>query len=155
MMQRYKNWCEVNKDKDFVNTKVVNQNFQFGLTTPGLSSASGSLDYADILAGLHQVFYLFYFYMDYLAIEMLDMKDFVKSVYTRFTEDETFRKIYSMPSTKDEIKNLIRSYVLQMLVQKYKLVTGGSYSDSIEQKKKKEETFQKKVISLNEQINNL
>jgi hypothetical protein len=155
MMQRYKNWSEINKDKDFVNTKVVNQNFQFGLTTPGSSSASNSLDYADILAGLHKVFYLFYFYMDYLAIEMLDMKDFVKSVYTRFTEDETFRKIYSMPSTKDEIKNLIRSYVLQMLVQKYKLVTGGSYSDSIEQKKKKEETFQKKVISLNEQINNL
>lgn len=155
MMQRYKNWSEINKDKDFVNTKVVNKNFQFGLTTTSSSSAGSSLDYSDILAGLHQVFYQFYFYMDYLAIEMLDMKDFVKSVYTRFTEDETFRKIYLMPSTKEEIKNLIRSYVLQMLVQKYKLVTGGSYADTKEQQKNKEETFQKKVISLNEQINNL
>ena len=155
MMQRYKNWAETNKDKDFVNTKVINQNFQFGLTTPDSSPAGSSLDYADILEGLHKVFYLYYFYMDYLAIEMLDMKDFVKSVYSRFTEDVTFRKIYEMPSTKEEIKVLLRSYVLTMLVQKYMLVTGGSYSDTPEQKQNKEEMFQKKVISLNEQINNL
>jgi len=93
--------------------------------------------------------------MDYLSIEMLDMKDFIKSVYTRFTEDVTFRKIYQMPSAKDEIKALLRSYVLTMLVQKYKLVSGGAYSDTAEQKQNKEETFQKKVISLNEQINNI
>lgn len=155
MMQRYKNWAEVNKNEDFVNTKVVNPNFQFGLTTPDNSSVGTVLDYPDILEGLHKVFYLFYFYMDYLAIEMLDMRDFVKSVYKRFTEDVTFRKIYEMPSTKVEIKDLLRSYVLTMLVQKYKLVSGGAYSDTAEQKQKKEENFQKKVISLNEEINNL
>lgn len=155
MMQRYKNWIEFNKDKDFVNTKVVNSNFQFGLTTPYSSSVGSALDYSDILQELHQVFYLFYFYMDYLAIEMLDMRDFVKSVYTRFIEDVTFRKIYEMPSAKVEIKDLLRSYVLTMLVQKYKLITGGAYSDTTEQKQRKEESFQKKVISLNEEINNL
>ena len=155
MMQRYKNWANVNKDKDFVNTKVINQNFQFGLTTPDNSPVGTVLGYADILEGLHQVFYLFYYYMDYLSIEMLDMKDFIKTVYARFTEDVTFRKIYQMPSAKDEIKALLRSYVLTMLVQKYKLVSGGAYSDTAEQKQNKEESFQKKVISLNEQINNL
>jgi hypothetical protein len=155
MMQRYKNWVEVNKNEDFVNTKVINSNFQFGLTTPDNSPVGTVLDYPDILEGLHKVFYLFYFYMDYLAIEMLDMRDFIKSVYTRFTEDVTFRKIYEMPSSKAEIKDLLRSYVLTMLVQKYKLVSGGAYSDTAEQKQKKEDNFQRKVISLNEEINNL
>jgi hypothetical protein len=155
MMQRYKNWVEVNKNEDFVNTKVINSNFQFGLTTPDNSPVGTVLDYPDILEGLHKVFYLFYFYMDYLAIEMLDMRDFIKSVYSRFIEDVTFRKIYEMPSSKAEIKDLLRSYVLTMLVQKYKLVSGGAYSDTAEQKQKKEDNFQRKVISLNEEINNL
>jgi hypothetical protein len=155
IMQRYKNWSEANKDKDFINTKVVNPNFQFALATLGSSSMPSDLDYKDILEELHGIFFTFYYYMDFLAIEMLDMREFVKSVFTRFTEDVTFRKIYSMPSTNAEIKTLMRSYILTMLVQKYKLVPSGAYADTLEQKQKKEETFQKKVISLNEEINNL
>ena len=31
MMQRYKNWAKENKDKSFINTKVSNPNFQFGM----------------------------------------------------------------------------------------------------------------------------
>jgi hypothetical protein len=155
IMQRYKNWSEANKDKDFINTKVVNPNFQFALATLYSSSMPSDLDYKDILEELHGIFFTFYYYMDFLAIEMLDMREFVKSVFTRFTEDVTFRKIYSMPSTNAEIKTLMRSYILTMLVQKYKLVPSGAYADTLEQKQKKEETFQKKVISLNEEINNL
>jgi hypothetical protein len=155
IMQRYKNWTEANKGKDFVNTKVVNPNFQFAIATVGVSSLPSDLNYKDILGELHGIFYIFYYYMDFLAIEMLDMKEFVKTVFTRFTEDVTFRKIYSMPSTNAEIKTMMRSYILTMLVQKYKLVSVGAYSDTLEQKNKKEETFQKKVLSLNEEINNL
>lgn len=155
IMQRYKNWSEVNKDKDFINTSVVNPNFQFALATIDRSSVPPTLDYNNILEALHGIFYTFYYYMDFLAIEMLDMREFVKSVYVRFSEDVTFRKIYSMPNTSQELKNLMRSYILAMLVQKYRLVSRGAYADTLEQKQKKEETFQKKVISLNEEINNL
>jgi hypothetical protein len=93
--------------------------------------------------------------MDFLAIEMLNMRDFIKSVYKRFSEDETFRKIYQLPDTKKEKLDLIRAYVVSMLVQKYKIVTGGEYYDSPEQKNKKEETFKQKIISLNEELNNI
>ena len=155
IMQRYKNWCEVNKDQDFVNTKTINPNFQFALATVERSKIESSLSYDDILSELHGIFYTFYFYMDFLAIEMLDMREFVKSVYTRFTEDVTFRKIYEMPKTSIELKKIMRAYILAMLVQKYKLVPRGAYADTLEQKQKKEESFQKKVVSLNEEINNL
>lgn len=155
IMQRYKNWSEVNKDKDFVNTKVINPNFQFALATIDNTVLPKDLDYANILDELHGIFYTFYYYMDFLAIEMLDMREFVKSVFVRFTEDVTFRKIYSMPSTNAEVKTMMRSYILTMLAQKYRLVPSEAYADTAEQKKKKEETFQQKVISLNEEINNL
>lgn len=155
IMQRYKNWSEENTGKDFINTKVINPNFQFALSSVGSSSLEADLDYQDILEELHKIFFLFYYYMDFLAIEMLDMREFVKSVYSRITDDVTFRKIYSLPSDKTEIKNLIRTYIVNMLVQKYKLVDRGAYADTAEQKSKKETTFKEKLTSLNEELNNL
>jgi Zn-dependent peptidase ImmA (M78 family) len=93
--------------------------------------------------------------MDYLAIEMLPMNKFVKSVNKRIVEDQTFRKLFSVPNTTKEIKDLIRTYVISMLVEKYKLVDSGSYSDTQEQKNKKEESFQNKVNSLNESLDSI
>ena len=154
IMQRYKNWAEKNKDESFFNSKVINPNFQFALASENFS-AYGTLDYTMILENLHQIFYQFYYYIDFLAVEMITMKEFVKSLYKRFTEDDTFRKLYEIPSSKKEIMDVIRSYVLTILVQKYKVVAGGSYFDSPEQVKTKEETFKQKIISLNEEINSI
>jgi hypothetical protein len=155
VMQRYKNWCEINKDKPFINTRVINKNFQFGLPTVGSSLSSANMKYDDILSNIHQIFYTFYYYMDFLAIEMLPLPKFVKSIYKRITEDETFRKLFSVPGTNKEVKDLIRSYVIAILVEKYKLVVGGSYEDTDEQKTKKEETFKQKVLLLNESLENI
>jgi hypothetical protein len=154
IMQRYKNWAEVNKDKPFFNSKVINPNFQFAIASTSIGIGS-NLDYDVILDNLHRIFFQFYYYMDFLAIEMISMRDFVKSVYKRITEDETFRKLYAVPSVKKEIMDIIRAYVITILVQKYKVVTGGSYSDSPEQIRKKEETFKQKIISLNEELNSI
>jgi hypothetical protein len=154
MMQRYKNWAEENKDKSFFNSKVINPNFQFALNQSQLPLAK-DLDYPIILDQLHNIFFQFYYYMDFLAIEMLGMREFIKSVYKRFTEDVTFRKIYELPSTKKEIMDLIRAYVITMLVQKYNVVAGGKYFDTPEQVRKKETTFKDKIISLNEEINSI
>lgn len=154
MMQRYKNWAEENKDKPFFNTKVINPNFQFA--TKQLRFSVGSdLNYPVILDQLHSIFFQFYYYMDFLAIEMLGMRDFIKSVYKRFSEDETFKKIYDLPSSKKDKLDLIRAYVITMLVQKYDVVIGGKYFDTPEQVKKKEDTFKDKIISLNEEINSI
>jgi len=155
MMQRYKNWCEENKDKPFINTKVGNKNFQFALTTISDNIASSNITYQNILEYLHDIFFQYYYYMDFLAIEMINITDFVKSLYKRITEDETFRKIFEVPKTTIEIKEAIRSYILSILVEKYALVKNGSYADSQEQTKQKEETFQQKVLSLNEALNSI
>jgi hypothetical protein len=155
MMQRYKNWCEANKDKDFVDTKVVNPNFQFGLNTIDYDIADSDISYQNILEYLHQIFYSFYYYMDFLAIEMIDMVEFEKSIYKRITEDVTFRKIYSVPSSKQEIKDLMRSYTIAILVEKYKVVTGGSYSDTPEQIKTKEDFFKDKILKLDEALKSI
>jgi hypothetical protein len=154
MMQRYKNWAEANKDKPFFNSKVINPNFQFALASENLSEGF-KLDYPTILDNLHQIFYQFYYYIDSLAVEMINMREFIKSIYKRFTEDETFRKLYEVPSDKKEILDVIRAYAITILVNKYKIVTGGKYYDSNEQIKKKEDTFKQKIISLNEEINNI
>jgi hypothetical protein len=154
MMQRYKNWAEENKDQSFFNSKVINPNFQFALNQ-SYRYLSNKLDYALILEELHNIFYKYYYYMDFLAIEMLNMREFIKTLYKRFSEDITFRKIYEVPSTKVETLNIIRSYVITMLVQKYSVVTGGKYFDTPEQIKKKEDTFKEKIISLNEEINSI
>lgn len=155
MMQRYKNWVEVNKDKDFVNTKVVNPNFQFALSTVNYSFAESDISYQDILDYLHQIFYTFYYYMDFLAIEMINMVEFEKSLYKRITEDVTFRKIFSVPSTKQEIKDLMRTYTIAILVEKYKIVQGGAYSDNAEQVKKKEDSLKEKILNLDEALNSI
>ena len=154
MMQRYKNWSEVNKDKPFFNSKVTNPNFQFAIASSNLGLGK-DLDYTMILGNLHNIFFQFYYYMDFLAIEMISMRDFIKSIYKRFTEDETFRKLYELPSDKKQIMDIIRAYVITILVQKYKIVTGGMYFDTPEQVAKKEETFTQKIISLNEEINSI
>lgn len=154
MMQRYKNWSEINKDKPFFNSKVINPNFQFAIASSS-RGLSNDLDYPMILDNLHNIFFQFYYYMDYLAIEMISMRDFVKSIYKRITEDVTFRKLYEVPSVKKEITDIIRAYVITILVQKYKIVEGGAYFDTPEQVKKKEETFKQKIISLNEELNSI
>jgi hypothetical protein len=153
MVQRYKNWCELNKDKDFVNTKVVNPNFQFGINTTSDYIADNDITYKNILEFLHQIFYTFYYYMDFLAIEMINMVEFEKSIYKRITEDTTFRKIYSVPSSKQEIKDLMRTYTIAILVEKYKVVQGGAYSDTPEQIKKKEDSLRDRILKLDEALN--
>jgi hypothetical protein len=155
MMQRYKNWCVLNKDKDFVNTKVVNENFQFALNQINDNIADTPMTYENILEHLHLIFYTFYYYMDFLAIEMIDITNFEKNLYKRITEDVTFRKIFQVPSSKLEIKDLMRSYTIAILVEKYKVVTGGSYSDTPEQIKQKEEKLKEKILKLDEALNTI
>lgn len=155
MMQRYKNWIEVNKDKPFVNTRVTNPNFQFGIATTSNNISSSPIKNADLLDNVHNIFFKFYYYIDFLSIEMLPMQEFVKNLYTRVNEDTFFKKLYTIPSQKKDIIEMLRTYVLTLLVEKYTLVSSGEYADTIEQQAKKRELFTEKVSALNESLNSL
>jgi len=155
MMQRYKNWIEVNKDKPFVNTRVTNPNFQFGIASEYSNIASAALKNSDILDNIHDIFFKFYYYIDFLSIEMLPMQEFVKNIYTRVNEDDFFKKLYTVPVQKKEIIDMLRTYVLTLLVEKYTIVSGGEYFDSLEQEAKKRQLFTEKVSTLNESLNSL
>lgn len=157
MMQRYKNWAEINRDKNFINTKVANSNFQFAMYQEmALPDAEGSVITTEaIFSNLHNVFFKFYYYMDFLALEMLSMQEFVKAIYRRFVDDESFLSLFEIPSSTKDKQQLIRDYTLSMLNEKYALVQGGAYSDSIEQEVNKTETKEQKLRLLDEAIQSI
>lgn len=156
MMQRYKNWINENKDKGFVNTKVTNPNFQFAIKQEEYRNVfDGSLTLPSIISKLHDVFYKFYYYMDFLAIEMIPMQKFIKNIYERFSNDDNFLSLFDVPKTTEGKKRVIRDYVLRMLVQKYVIVEGGAYADSKEQIDNKNQMFSSKTKLLDESLNSI
>ncbi len=149
MMQRYKNWVSENKDKSFVNTKVTNPNFQFGLNSEEMDNYRGKKVTNDyLISELHNMFFKYFYYMDFLALEMIPMLEFIKTLYTRFTEDKQFKSLFETPSNSNELKQLIREYVVTMLVEKYEVIKRGKYADTEEQEKEKEEKFTSKIDAL-------
>jgi hypothetical protein len=157
MMQRYKNWSKENESNSFINSKVSNPNFQFAVpTVQVLPSQSGDVVDSDmIFANIHRTFFMFYYYMDFLAIEMIPMQSFVKAIDKRFTDDESFKSLFEVPSTTKEKKKLILDYVTTILKEKYAPVIGGKYDDTIEQTEKKNKDFEFKLYSLTESVNSL
>jgi len=159
MFQRYKNWCEINKDRSFINTKVVNNNFQFTTFCADTSYSHvdffehrASADMETIIKNIQNIMFMFYYYMDFLAIEFTPMLDMVLSILKRFDEDVTFRNLFRTPKLKKDKKHLIRQYIIGILVEKYKLVTVGKYSDTKEQQVKKNTTFEQKQKELTEAL---
>lgn len=156
-MQRYKNWSKANKDKDYFNSKVTNPNFQFAVNTvQSLPNTDGKVVTTEsIFSNLHRTFYMFYYYMDFLAIEMLDMQTFTNAVYKRFTDDESFLSLFKVPTNNVAKKEIIREYIVAMLKEKYALVEGGLYEDTKEQITEKNEMFSSKISFLDEALSNL
>lgn len=154
MMQRYKNWAKENEDKPFINSKVKNPNFQFATTSGYVDSAVGKkVKQETLISEIHTIFFKYYYYMDFLALEMIPMLEFVKSVYTRFVNDKQFNSLFDIPTDKEDLKEILRSYVVSMLVEKYEVVEGGKYADTSQQVEEKENKFQSKIDSLDEALN--
>lgn len=152
MMQRYKNWAKENKDKSFINTKVSNPNFQFGMVQKDNRLDE---DLSGFLSEFHIIMYQFYYYMDFLAIEFREIDEMVSEIYSRFTENEIFKDVFSIPDSKQARKDLIRKYINTMLIEKYQVVEGGKYADSEIDKKEKEDKFSQKIFKLSDSLNNL
>jgi len=138
LFMRYKNWVNANVGKPYVNTKVKNQNFQFltHIRNENEFYTSDAATPAVIARQLPYLMYEFYWHMDYLAIEFVPIPQFVASLFTRFEEDENFRKLYDVPS-RSRVKNIIREYVANILTYKYYSTTSGSFADSIDERNRK------------------
>lgn len=140
LFMRYKNWVDFNVGKPFINSKVINQNFQF------LSSIRDNSDFytnedatdAVIAQQLPYLMYEFYWHMDYLAIEFVPIPKFIDSLIRRFEEDKSFRKIFDVPDRKDTLL-MIRKYIGSIIVPKYYSTNQGYFADTPSQTQEKKE----------------
>jgi hypothetical protein len=154
IFNRYKNWVQENKDEKFVNSKVVNENFQI-FTTQFLEDDSKvpffptdkPTNSSIIAANLPYVLFLFYQYMDFLAIEFNEVPKYVDELLKRFQEDKAFKKVFDISGDDKVVRDTLRNYILDLLVLKYKPIENYAFADSpsrIEEKNKKK----KEIIEL-------
>lgn len=141
IFMRYKNWTQQNQGKPYVNSKVLNQNFQFftyvamaGEGQPFYNKREMSPD--NIAQQMPYVMYQFYWYMDYLSIEFLPMEKFIENLVLRLEEDAIFKKLFVRPQRK-ELKEVIRAYINNILVYKYFSSESGTLADTPSEKMEK------------------
>lgn len=157
LFMRYKNWIKENEGKPYVDTKVVNPNFQiFTHQAVGYPFYNKGLDLnpASLAENLPYVMYQFYRYMDFLSIEFNDMQDYVSMLMTRWEEDKVFRKLFIPPQNREELKATIRKYILNILLYKYYSSTKGEYADTPEEVKEKEERKFELITQMDETLKN-
>lgn len=159
---RYKNWAKENEGKPFINTKVINNNFQFFTFQAVVPNsevpffpAKAVADARGLIGNIQYVMFMFYFYMDYLAIEFLPLDRLVNQIMVRWEEDDNFRKIFNLPSARAEKKQIMRQYLVNLLVEKYTYTETGAYSDTPEQIQEKKDRFDQKVSEINQALNNM
>jgi len=158
LFMRYKNWVNANVGQPFVNTKVVNQNFQF-LTTSHTGDKSPefysreSISPQVIANQLPYLMYEFYWHMDFLAIEFIPIPKLVDTLFKRFEEDDFFKQIYERPNRED-ISRIIRQYLSNILIYKYYSSNSGSFADSPEETTRKNDRKEELTSEINEALKN-
>ncbi len=158
LFMRYKNWVNVNAGKPFVNTKVVNQNFQF-LTTAQVGEKNPQFYSSEkvtpqvIANQLPYLMYEFYWHMDFLAIEFVPIPKLVDTLFKRFEEDDFFKQIYERPNRSD-ISRIIRQYVSNLLIYKYYSSNTGYFADSPEETQRKKDKKEELSREINEALKN-
>jgi hypothetical protein len=161
IFNRYKNWAQENKNEKFVNSKVVNENFQI-FTNQFVDDKSSAPFFPrnrnatpDVIAeNLPYVMFLFYQYMDFLAIEFVPMRQFVQNILKRFEEDEAFRKIFTISSDRQEVKDALRKYILDILILKYHVIENYAYADSPSQMLDKNEKKKSLIEVMDDTLKN-
>lgn len=158
LFMRYKNWIKFNEGKPWVNTKVINPNFQI-FTHVSVAGYMGEPFYQSppeltpevISESMPYIMYQFYWYMDYLAIEFVPMEEFISNIYRRIEEDRVFKKLFNVPERK-ELNKTMYAYINNILVYKYFTSDGGDFADTPEQSKEKIERRKELRIRMDETI---
>ena len=154
IFMRYKNWVKANQGKPNINSKVVNQNFQFftyvaqaGQGQPFYADAS--FDKSTIASQMPFVMYQFYWYMDYLSVEFVPMQRFVEILFKRIEEDEVFKNLFTIPNRK-KLKDTLFAYINNIFVYKYFSSTEGYWADTLQEKIEKDKRREQLRIELDE-----
>lgn len=159
LFMRYKNWIKENEGKPFVNTKVVNSNFQI-FTHQAIQYSEPfyekriPLNAKTLAENLPYTMYQFYWYMDFLSIEFNDIKDYVAMLIKRWEEDEVFRRLFVPPKGRDEIKLVLRQYITNILLYKYYSSKDGAYADTPDEVKQKFERKTELIEAMDETLKN-
>jgi hypothetical protein len=110
---------------------------------------------SDVIAeNLPYVMYLFYQYMDFLAIEFVPIPQFVQNILKRFEEDVAFRKIFTISNNRDEVKAALRKYIIDILVLKYHVLDNYAYADSPSQSAEKKEKKKSLIEIMDDTLKN-
>jgi len=156
IFMRYKNWVKANQGMPYINSKVVNQNFQF--FTYIAQAEKGQWFYSDssftkdaIASQMPFIMYQFYWYMDFLSVEFVPMQKFVEILFKRIEEDEIFKKLFTIPNRKT-LKETMRAYINNIFVYKYFSSTNGYWADTLEEKIKKDKRREQLRIELDETL---
>ena len=155
VLERYKNYLNLNPELD--ETKVISQNFMIAdaLNIYQIDTDSASRNTIDsstiFFNNIPYIFFKIYFLMDFIAIEINSMQNFVTELEKRFNENKYFKDIFTFNS-KQEKKNELRKYIINLLRTKYAIVSGSknSYPDTKEQDEEKASKFNQKLQELNE-----
>lgn len=158
LFMRYKNWVRMNEGKPWVNTKVINPNFQIfthvsvaGQNREPFYESPYSLTPEVISSQMPYIMYQFYWYMDYLAIEFVPIEDFIGNIYRRVEEDRVFKKLFDVTDRK-ELNSAMYDYIQNILVYKYFTSTNGEFADSEQQKIEKQKRREELRIRMDETI---
>ena len=155
ILERYKNYLTLNPELD--ETKVISNNFMIADALNNdmitfTNSTSDEIKSSKIFYdNIPYIFFKIYYLMDFIAIEINTMKNFVDELERRFSENKYFKDIFTF-STKADKKKELRRYIINILHTKYAIVTGNknSYPDTKEQDDEKASKFKEKLKELNE-----
>jgi len=134
----YRNFIKESIEKGVdIQSKAVDGNFQiFGFQSLDESdvdffgSAKKSIDKSEIVKFLPQILFEYYYYLDYIASEFSPMSQYVSTLFNRWTEDPFFKSIFEISSYKLRVKDSLRQYVTNVLIDKFSYVFSGAYNDS-------------------------
>ena len=164
LFARYKNWIQLNKGADFVETKVKDANFQVFTFQAVAGGGSSNLpffkkdmqaDAPTFVENMPYIIYEYFFYIDYLSLQYLAMSQFMTILLKRFQEDENFTRIFTIDRTPSTLKTTVASYISSLLYSRYYVTDPtNAYADTPEQIALKDEGYTKKIEEMREAIKN-
>lgn len=152
VLERYKNFLDENPELDM--TKTISRNFFISDAYPFVTIRSINNTINQIkrdtvfIDNLDFIIYKFFFYMDYVAIELNSIKDMIDELQYRFESNKYFKSIFKVSNVDETIKE----YLIEIIRQKYIVVSDFdsngnpiSFADTKTTIERKDKTYQEKA----------
>ena len=152
VLERYKNFLDENPELDM--TKTISRNFFISDAYPfvQIRSTNNTINQINrdtvFINNLDFIIYKFFFYMDYVAIELNSIKDMIDELQYRFESNKYFKSIFKVT----DVNSTIREYLIEIIRQKYIVVSDFdssgnpiSFADTKTTIERKDKTYQEKA----------